>query len=100
MNIETNPSERTLHTGTVVDEALSEFMKGDIKFKTMNAYERDIVKFQEYLKRRGAASRVQNYLLDPIESTLNGTQDQAIELALYAKALSEDETLSSSAFDA
>ena len=50
MNIVTNPTERTLHTGAIVDEALSEFMKGDIKFKTMNGYDRDIVKFQEYLK--------------------------------------------------
>jgi hypothetical protein len=86
-------------TGKRDDTNMDEFMQGGIKIKTMNDYYKDIKMFEAYLEERGELARVQNYLLDPIEGTTNRTQEQATELARYAKWLTLDTTLSVSAFD-
>ena len=81
------------------DPAVSEFMEGGIKIKTMNDYKKDIKKFQLYLDELGEAAYTQNHLLDPIEGTTNGVRDQVNELVRYAMKLSEDESLCPTAFD-
>lgn len=75
-------------------------MRGGIKIKTMLDYTNEIKRFQEYLVERGEEARVENYLLDPREGTQSVIYDQARELVTYAMKLSQDETLSPSAFDA
>ena len=82
------------------DEELAEFMQGGIKIKTMNDYAKEIRRFQAYLEERGTGAKVKNYLLDPIDGTTSNCREQARELALYAMRLSEDKTLTTSAFDA
>ena len=79
---------------------MSDFMSQDIKIKTMNDYEKDITKFRNYLVELGEAARVRNYLLDPKGDGADRIHCQAVELAHYAKKLSEDENMSPSAFDA
>jgi len=81
-------------------EELGEFMQGGIKIKTMLDHTKEIKRFQEYLARRGMEARVENYLLDPREGTKSAIYDQTRELVTYAMRLSQDETLSPSAFDA
>lgn len=80
-------------------EELGEFMQGGIKIKTMLDYTNDIKRFQKYLAERGEEARVENYLLDPREGTKSAIYDQTRELVTYAMKLSEDVTLSPSAFD-
>jgi len=79
---------------------MSDFMSHDIKIKTMNDYEKDIIKFRNYLVELGETARVRNYLLDPKGDGADRIHCQAVELARYAKKLSEDEDMSPSAFDA
>jgi len=79
---------------------MSDFMSQDIKIKTMNDYEKDITKFRNYLVELGEAARVRNYLLDPKGDGADRIHCQAVELAHYAKKLSEDDNMSPSAFDA
>ena len=83
-----------------VDDDLNEFMQGGIKIRTMTEYAKDIKRFQEHLNERGEGARVRNYLLDSITEGTNSKQNQAFELISYARKLSEDETLTPSAFDA
>lgn len=78
---------------------MSEFMEAGLKIKTMNDYKREISKFKTYLDNLGDTKRVQNYLLDPIQGTTDGSRDQSLELIRYAMHLSKDETLTPSAFD-
>ena len=82
------------------DNDLNDFMRDGIKIKTMTEYTKDIKRFQEYLNGRGEAARVCNYLLDPINEGATSIHSQAYELINYARRLSEDETLTPSAFDA
>lgn len=74
-------------------------MEGDIKCKTMNAYKKDIVRFQTYLTERRGEARVSNHLLDPCLGTTDFRRDQALELINYARELAKDSTLTPSAFD-
>ena len=74
-------------------------MEGGIKIKTMNTYKKDIERFKSYLTDLGDRAEVRNYLLDPREGERDGNLAQAMTLVRYAIELSEDETLSTSAFD-
>ena len=78
---------------------MGEFMQGGIKIKTMNDYGKDIKRFQAHLRERGEAAEVRNHLLEPIEEGVKGTRNQVVELVHYAMKLSEDKTLTPSAFD-
>ena len=82
------------------EEKLGDFMQGGIKIKTMLDYTVDIKRFQEYLAERGEEARIKNYLLDPKEGTQSVVYEQTRELVTYAMELSQDKTLSPSAFDA
>ena len=74
-------------------------MKGGIKIRTMNDYQKDIEMFKTYLEERGEDAVVQNHLLDPKEGSTSRVRDQATELTQYARWLAGDMTLSVSAFD-